>query len=145
MKTLGDPDISVAALKIWTHNRQFPDSDDYWDGNWINSSAQMSANGATVEVIAPFIHLGELKRWYGQLLDLNKSLSGEANLEPMEPDLSVSMKAESLGHITVNVNMTPDNISQKHWFEFEIDQSYIPKLIGDLEAVLSKFPIRGNP
>ena len=32
---LGEPDIKLAGLQIWVHGRQFPDSDDYWDGNWL--------------------------------------------------------------------------------------------------------------
>jgi hypothetical protein len=139
-----DPDISLAGLKIWIHSRQFPNSDDYWDGNWVNASASMSARGARIEVTAPFIHLGDLKRWHEQLLSLNKNLAGEANLQPMEPEISVTMVAESLGHITVTADLTPDHIYQKHRFEFEIDQSYLPPLIEEVEKVLIKFPLKGH-
>jgi hypothetical protein len=145
MRGQNDPDISVGGLMLWIHNRQFPDSTDYWDGNWVNSTARMSANGARVEVAAPFIHLGEIRRWHEEITKLSETLSGTAELAPMEPELKVAMRCDSLGHVTVEVEMTPNVISQKHWFEFEIDQSYLPALVKDLERVLEEFPVRGNP
>ena len=39
---LGQPDITVGALHIWIHERQFPESEDFWDGNWGNATAHCS-------------------------------------------------------------------------------------------------------
>ena len=144
VSNLGEPDIRLAGLRIWIHNRQFPDAQDYWDGNWINAIAEFTATGAIVKVEAPFIHLGDLSYWLETLTALQSSLKGEANYEPMEPELKIGMAADALGHIIVNLEITPDIISQKHWFEFDIDQSYLSPLVSDLESVLKKFPLRGK-
>jgi hypothetical protein len=32
---LGAPDIKIHGLQTWIHGRQFPNEDDYWDGNWL--------------------------------------------------------------------------------------------------------------
>jgi len=58
---LGQPDITVGALHIWIHERQFPESEDFWDGNWGNATAHCSAEGAEVWVNGPTLHLLELK------------------------------------------------------------------------------------
>ena len=42
------PDIKLAGLQIWIHSRQFPDTDDFWDGNWLNITAHCGADGASV-------------------------------------------------------------------------------------------------
>jgi hypothetical protein len=39
IENLGEPDLRVAGLRVWIHGRQFPDSQDYWDGNWLNATA----------------------------------------------------------------------------------------------------------
>ncbi len=35
----GEPDIQIAAIRIWVHWRQFEDAPGYWDGNWLRITA----------------------------------------------------------------------------------------------------------
>lgn len=30
------PDFCIGGFKLWVYGREFPESHDYWDGNWIN-------------------------------------------------------------------------------------------------------------
>jgi len=30
------PDLVVGDLRLWIVNRQFPENQDYWDGNWLD-------------------------------------------------------------------------------------------------------------
>jgi hypothetical protein len=142
---LGEPDVRLEGLKLWIHGRQFPDLTDYWDGNWLIVTVEYSSNEAIVRTNGPILHLSDLSGWLEKLRDLNRELKGEANLEPIEPMISVKLKAELLGHILVNVSITPDVLHEGHWFEFEVDQSYLPMLISSLESVHEKFPVRGKP
>jgi len=32
---LGPPDLKISGLQIWIHDRDIPDAEDYWDGNWL--------------------------------------------------------------------------------------------------------------
>ena len=48
------------------------------------------------------------------------------------------------GHLRVRVELTPDPQAQGHWFEYVIDQSDLPDTIGQLDAVLELFPVRGR-
>jgi hypothetical protein len=141
----GPPSIRLDGLRIWVHGRQFPDSDDYWDGNWLKVTANCGGNGATVSVTGPIIHLSELDRWLVQTEGLYRSLAGKANLDCMEPLLSVSLKAKSLGHIKLEVSITPNHLTQKHWFQFEIDQSYLPALVRQCRSLLGTYPIKSRP
>jgi hypothetical protein len=43
----------------------------------------------------------------------------------------------------VRVEITPDHLAQGHWFEFEIDQSYLPSAVAQLTSLLAAFPVKG--
>ena len=51
--------------------------------------------------------------------------------------------SDGVGHLHVRAEITPDHLAQGHWFEFEIDQSYLPGTVAQLESVLAEFPLRG--
>ena len=52
--------------------------------------------------------------------------------------------SDGRGHLRVRVELTPDPQAQGHWFEYVIDQSYLPETIRQLDAVLELFPVRGR-
>jgi hypothetical protein len=139
---LGPPEISLAGLQIWVHGRQFPDQQDYWDGNWLRVTAHCGGQGASVWVSGSIIHLSELLDWRDQTDQMRQTLSGMAALACMEPDLRVELKMESLGQITMTVRITPEHLSQQHSFEFAIDQSYLPGFLRECGEVLGEYPIR---
>jgi hypothetical protein len=141
---LGAPDLKLEGLQIWVHGRQFPDLHDYWDGNWLYVTAHCGGSGASVFTTGSIIHLPELDRWRSEAEDLSKNLGGEAKLACMEPFLSASLKSGSLGHITMEVSITPDHMTQRHWFRFEIDQSYLRPFIKQCQSILEAHPIRGS-
>jgi hypothetical protein len=139
-----EADLSLAGLSIWVHGWQYPSIDEYWDANWLYCTARCIASGAHVEVTDSFLHVPELVSWLGQCESLHRTLSGQTALEPMEPTVRVVISTQSLGHMQVHVELTPDNLHQKHWFEYDADQSHIGQLVAQLRALLQKFPIRGS-
>ena len=47
-KYLGEPALRIAGFQLWVHGYQFPDSNDYWDGNWLRVTVHCGAAGASV-------------------------------------------------------------------------------------------------
>jgi hypothetical protein len=139
---LGPPQIKLAGLEVWIHHRSH--FQDYWDGNWVNVTVRCYGPGAEVLASGSIIHLPEIERWLDEATLMRETLSGTANLACMEPGLSVELTASSLGHILMEVQITPDHMSQQHSFKFEIDQSYLGCLLTELRAVLAEYPIRGE-
>jgi hypothetical protein len=90
----------------------------------------------------PFLHLPELAMWQTEPKKLHNRIEGNAELKCMEPNLNAVVKLNSQGTGTFTVRLTPDPIKQKHQVEFEIDQSYLPEVIRQIEVNLEKFPIR---
>jgi hypothetical protein len=144
-ENLGTPDIKLDGLQIWIHGRQFPQEEDYWDGNWLNVTAHCGSHGADVWTSGPILHIPDIARWLDSLEWMNKSLSGEADLVSLEPELVVELKMDSPGKISMRVEITPDHMIQEHNFQFEIDQSYLVGLIENCRKVLAKYPMRGKP
>lgn len=60
---LGPPDITLNGLQIWIHGRQYPNDEDYWDGNWLNITAHCGSKGADVWTTGDILHVPDLARW----------------------------------------------------------------------------------
>ena len=137
-----DPDLSLAGLSIWVHGWQFPNCDEFWDANWLFCTARCVANIARVEATGSFLHAPELESWLRQCETLAQTLSGKAALKPMEPTIRAEIAAQSPEHMLIQVELTADHLTQKHWFEFDADQTHVTQLIVQLRTLLQKFPIR---
>ena len=75
-----EPSITCGILKIWILSRQFPDATDFWDGNWLNVIAHCSDQGSNVTVNGSILHLREIETWFDELLKMDESLTGNAEL-----------------------------------------------------------------
>ncbi len=139
------PDLVVDGLLLWIRGREFEDSDDDWDGNWMHVVAQVTAPGTQVKAAGALLHLSECQQFRDGCQALHDTLQGEAVLGGLEPNLRITLRAESLGHIRCELRITPDPQTQHHQFDSAIDQSHLPAILRDLDDVLRRFPIRGNP
>jgi hypothetical protein len=140
----GEPDLKIFGLSVWVDGREFPDSSEYYDGNWLKVEAQVEVSGAKVRCAGPILMTSDLQRFRDKLIDVNATLAGEATLSSYEPNLKVTLKIMSLGHVEAEVEITPDHLNQFHRFSFELDQSYLPNVIQSCEAILAHYPIVGK-
>jgi len=141
---LGPPSVRLAFIQIWVYARQFPDAHDRWDGNWLNVVVHCGKDGASVWAQGAILDTVAFSHFKDDLDRIYRTLAGFAVLESPEPNVKVRVESsDSAGHLRVRVEITPDNLSQGHWFEFEVDQSYLPPLIEQLDSVLKAFPVRG--
>ncbi|HWL39963.1 MAG TPA: hypothetical protein VNO75_06975 [Gemmatimonadaceae bacterium] len=142
---LGAPDLKVAGFQLWVHGRQFPDSPDYYDGNWLRVTAHAGAAGASVWAAGAFLMVTDLIQWAHECDALVKGEVPAAELDPMEPELKVRIwKVDRLGHFTMRVQLTPDHLTQAHSFEFEIDQTYLPGIAAQCRTIADAYPVRGQ-
>ena len=143
-EAFGVPDISMSGLKIWISGRQFENSTDFWDANWLIVTAQCSSSCSEVVAQGPIIHLSEVEQWISELQKLKKTIHGKAKLNCMEPELDVSIMLDKKGSGSLAVFITPDHLNEQHDFTFSVDQSYLPSLIRELQTILAKYPIKGS-
>lgn len=141
---LGEPDLKIGGFQLWIHSREREDSVDYYDGNWLNVTAHCGGSGADVWTSGNFILLQEIEMLQSGLVPLYETLQGKMSLECMEPELRIAVETGPLGHAEVEVQLTPDHLSQQHSFRFEVDQSDIGQLIKQCKKALVDRPIRGR-
>jgi hypothetical protein len=139
-----EPDLKLGGFSLWVLGRQFPNAEDYWDGNWLNVRAQVEASGAMVRAEGPLLLAQELADFTKQLEKINTDLRGEAELRCTEPNLEIAIQCGSLGHVAVKILITPDHMTQSHEFKFELDQSYLGALVIGCNGVLSRWPVRSH-
>jgi hypothetical protein len=138
-----EADLALGPFAVWVHDRQYPEAQDEWDGNWLDVTARCAVAGAIVSVrndvldtVSSFMFLRELE-------SLNATASGEATLASLEPEVRLTIAAcDRAGHLKCRVEITPVFHSQGHWFEFESDLSYLPPVISQCKSILERFPVR---
>ena len=140
----GEPDLKLDGFSLWVFGRQFPDANDYWDGNWLNVRARVEAPGALVEAQGAIVRAPELANFANQLETLHAMLVGEAGLRCMEPNLQIAIRGDSLGHVALRIMITPDHLTQSHEFEFDLDQTYLGPFLDACKGVLSRWSVRAK-
>ena len=139
---LGPPALKLAGLELWVHGRASPGAAEPWDEDWLRVTAYCAAPGARVWVSGSVLGSTSLAAWAAECEALRDTLSGRAELHPLEPNLRVLLEpAGRTGALLLAVAITPDHMSQEHRFEFAVDQSYLPQLLDDLRAILHQYPV----
>jgi hypothetical protein len=141
-----EPDLTVGGFSLWVLGRVAPEATDFWEGNWLRVKALMVANGARVEVEGPIVRGPELEGFAAGLRNMIRTLSGEARLDCLEPNLSLVLRLDSLGHVSGSVSITPDELYQRHAFDWGgLDQTYLGPLLQSCEVILERYPVTGSP
>jgi hypothetical protein len=146
---LGKPDLKISGLQVWIHGREFPESTDFWDGNWLNVTAHCGKGESNIRVTGPLIHVPELAQFKADLEIFSIALQGKVELQTMEPNLKVELvqattrRDESLNYeIEMRVNITPNQIFETHEFIFGIDKNQVTSCIFQLQEILKKYQIK---
>jgi hypothetical protein len=142
-ENLGRPALALEGFQLWVHGREFPDSQEYYDGNWLNVTAHCGAAGASVWVSGAILMTTNLAGWAEECRQLHAGTVQEAALKSYERNLFVTIRtADRHGHLTMHVEITPEPLQQEHRFEFAIDQTYLPLIISQCRAILEEYPVR---
>ena len=142
---MSEPDLKLDGLSLWVRRRAIPDASDYWDGNWLTVRATMQVGQSSVTTEGSILMTTDFERFRSELSRMHETLRGQASLSGYEPNLKVALRAGSLGQIGGQVEITPDQLSESHRFDFGFDQTYLPRLIAACEAILERFPVIGQP
>ncbi len=138
--------FQVGPLTVTVHQGQVPDGTDFWESNWLEVAAEVDLPGqAWVRATGPFLMTSELAVFLTELRRMNETLTGTADLHPLEPNLRVHLECGPTGQILTEIELTPDHPTQTHTFELQLDQTYLPGIIRQLETILERFSVRGRP
>jgi carbon monoxide dehydrogenase subunit G len=125
-------------------SRSHPSADDFDDGNWLNAKVLVKA-GSFKGAINGQIRADELAFFRDELTKLYKSLSGSAKFSTMEEWLSLKIAGDGKGHFTLTGEIMDEvGLGNILKFKFDFDQTFIPKVLNDLEKVIKAFPVLGK-
>ena len=130
--------------------RSYPGCFDSWDGNWLNTKISVQAGAFSGHYYASLLSydfaslLRQLKIVYNSLGTQLPTYIVE--FTTMEEQLSFIMRGNALGNFVAEcVCVDFAGTGNRLEFEIEFDQSYIPSMLNELEAITEAFPVRGNP
>ena len=87
----------------------------------------------------------ELIEFGSQLRPLHETLSGTAEFTTLEGQLHLQLEGDGKGHINLKGEvMDQAGVGNRLHFSLEFDQSRLADSVRDLDAVISKFPVRSR-
>ncbi len=143
--SLGAPQLKVAGLELWVHDRRSPQAQDYWEGNWLVVTVRCAARGATIWTTGPMLRVPDLVRWADALerLHAQRGPEGVATLTSDEPNLTAVVRStDRAGELQLVVDITPDPLTQEHRLRFAVERAALPDLVRRCRAVVKAYPVR---
>lgn len=125
--------------------REFPDINDYWDGNWILFTVSLVMPGLSVEVTDPCIRVDELEAF---LLELRSFSLGHLNAVESsfrEPVVSIGVQAPEPGEedllARIEVNVFTDDGVAGTTAEMDLTNDSLDLFIRGIEDILRDYPV----
>ena len=128
-------------LKLTVHGRSHPGCTDYWDGNWVRASVEVSVSGFRGSVSGE-LRADELKAFHKQLVRLQESLHGTAELETMESWLSIHASGDGCGHMAFRC-VIRDQLGIGNTLEclLSTDQTFTRSTVAELTTMVKTYPV----
>jgi hypothetical protein len=132
-------------LLIGVLHREFPQNEDYWDGNWLVATVEVAV-GAFRGEVKGYLRTDEFIAFRQEVVELYTRLTGTARFSTMEGWLTIQLTGDGLGHIVADCVLRDEpGTGNKLEFTLEFDQSYLPNILKGLTQVTQTFPIVGRP
>jgi hypothetical protein len=132
-------------LTLTIHGRSLPDATDYWDGNWLACTAEVSA-GAFRGTLNGLLRNEDLSKFLHRLEALYERLTGEALFDTLDGWLVLRLIGDGRGHVEVRGQLVDDPVGGNSLeFRLPLDQTDLSPLMAQIRAVLEQFPVVGQP
>lgn len=140
---IGSEDSEHVAIAVT--RREFPESTDYWDGNWVYATVRIRVGAFRGEYEA-LLRTDEIARLRSGLAELHTELKGAASFESMEEWLRMTVDGDGRGHFVAKCEAR-DQAGTGNMLRFELrfDQTELPPILASLDAALAAFPVKGSP
>jgi hypothetical protein len=138
---LRSPDGDELHLAVL--GRTYPESTDYWDGNWLNVRFEIQTRRWSTRW-SILLRAEELARFRDRVVDLHRTLKGDATFETLERWLTLTLRVDSVGHLEVRGELrdTSRATSQLQFSLLGLDQTYLPQVCSQLDDIVAAFLMR---
>ncbi len=149
---MNDPEPSLVIrgddedfLEIVVGHPTQSDTDDYWDANWISAGIRMEV-GAFRAHVAASLRREDFPPLRDGLKELNVSLSGQVRFTTIEEWLEIEITGDGRGHLAARGYVVEEPGGRNRLeFELKFDQTQLPRLIAELDAIVAYRPVIGSP
>jgi hypothetical protein len=146
---LGKPHVLVGHaseyLAIQPLYREYPDADDYWDGNWVVSLIDFAVAGWLGSYTAT-LRTDEFSRFYAELLALSRTSKGSAIFSSMEDWLQIRVKRKSIEEIKADcILQARSHPLTRLELSLDLEQEDLARIISGIETVREMFPVISEP
>ena len=130
-------------LQILVYDFSYPNSTDFWDGNWINTRIKIKVTGFIGDYEAQLRNVDFLD-FKNELERLYNNLDGYANFNCLEDYLQIKIKGDGLGHFFAECIAIDNPGIYRHELKFtlEFDQTEIHGMTKMIDDLLNEFPIK---
>lgn len=140
---LGSPGANHLSLRPLA--RSNPDSDDFWEGNWLKVDVAVRA-GAFAGRFEADLRTDELEQLAVQLAALEGASAGTAALASAEGWVTVKLLLERDGGLTGACEVRDDPTTGTGLrFLLAVDAAQRRVLLAALQAIVVAFPVVGDP
>ena len=125
--------------------REFPDINDYWDGNWVLFTVSLVMPGLSVEITDPCIRVDELEAFLLELRSFSLGYLNAVESSFREPVVSIGIQTpepgeeDLLARIELNV-FTEDGMAGTI-AEVDLTQDGLDGFIRGIEEILRDYPV----
>jgi hypothetical protein len=137
------------SLVIEILERSNPTAIDWWEGNWLKATVTVNvvlAEGALNGQVRGLLRSNELAVFQNELAELYSSLTGTARFSTMDRWLALELRGNGRGQVAVIGQLSHNSVSMNMLrFEMGLDQTYLPEILTSLHAVLTAYPVIGQP
>lgn len=132
--------VAIALTRL-----EFPESTDYWDGNWVYATVRIRVGAFRSEYEA-LLRTDEIARLRSGIAELHAELKGTASFESMEEWLRMTVDGDGRGHFVAKCDARDQpGTGNMLRFELRFDQTELPPILASLDAALAAFPVKGRP
>ncbi|RNI27878.1 hypothetical protein EFA69_17445 [Rufibacter immobilis] len=117
----------------------FPESTCHWGGYELRAAVDMKSGSFTANSTF-WTSTGELYEFYKKLEACNEEVKGSADFANYEDNLKFTINYNNLGQVNITGNFnTFSDLENELTFEFNSDQSYLKKTVGELKQIAGKY------
>ena len=132
----GEPLLELGAFKLWVHGGADVGDGEYGDARWLDATVHCSTGAANAWAQGSILQVSDLRGFGDGCARLMSGAANLAHLSAIETNVRVWLqRADDHGHYDVRVWIAQEPTQELHSFRFEVDQSYLPKLISVCERI----------
>ena len=116
----------------------------YWDSNWVSADIEIAAGGFRGYYRASLFRT-DFPDFRDDLKKLYSFESNRGEFNTIECQLSIEINGDRRGNFEAICVAKDDTDGNRLEFKIRFDQTYIPRMLTELDAIIKAYPVLGKP